>query len=60
MAKATAPAKPEVEEVNLAGRTGPEIAQKIRDGEITMDYAENFVASRAVRKLRAAFERGTS
>lgn len=51
MAK-TAPAKPVVEEINLRGKMGAEIAKLIAEGQITQELAEQFVAERAVNKLR--------
>lgn len=57
MAGKKAPASPEVVEIDLRGKTGPQIAQMIHDGDLVKDYAENFVADRAVRKLNSALER---
>ena len=55
--KRNAPAKPVAEVIDLRGKTGPEIARMVYDGELAMEAAESFVASRAVRKLNAAFEK---
>jgi hypothetical protein len=54
--KANPQPEPEVELVDLNGLSGPVIAGMIRAGEITQEYAEAFVASRAVRKLHRALE----
>jgi hypothetical protein len=42
--------------VDLRGKTGPEIAQMVSEGTITQKIAEEFVAQRAVNKLRKAIE----
>jgi 3-hydroxyacyl-CoA dehydrogenase len=43
---------PKKEQVNLRGKMGREIAQLIADGDVSMSEAEEFVATRAVEKLR--------
>lgn len=40
--------------VNLAGKTTAQIAEMISAGEITQEFAEAFVSSRAVGKLHKA------
>jgi len=54
-AKTTAD-KPAQPEVDLRGKTGPQIAELVSGGEITQAFAEKFVAQRAVNKLRKALE----
>lgn len=51
--KSTAPVL-QVVTTSLAGKTGQEIAAMIASGEITQEYAEEFVAERAIRKLHKA------
>lgn len=48
--KPATPAEPEVV-VDLRGKRGIDIAEMIVNGEITQEFADDFVATRAVNKL---------